>query len=156
MKFYIHAEFLDTKLLFLLFRRLPEQARTHKYIYGNFANFNHGLLSKLHAERTMGCKMVYFTRQRFACIIIDAKTLRSLFVYIPILAVALRAYSFRKCILIRGTCPLQSSTSSPETLGTRLRDLKTMHSMKRTIYSVSTTFKYSKVSSAKKIKQNDN
>ena len=40
MKFYIRAEFLDTKLLALRFRRLPEQTRMRKYIYGNFANFN--------------------------------------------------------------------------------------------------------------------
>ena len=39
MKFYIHAEFLDTKLLVLRFRRLPEHTNA-KYIYGNFANFN--------------------------------------------------------------------------------------------------------------------
>ena len=35
----------------------------------------HGLLSALHAERTMRFKVVYFTRQRFACTIIDAETL---------------------------------------------------------------------------------
>ena len=38
----------------------------------------HGLLSTLHAERTMRCKIVYFTGQRFALAIIDAETLRNL------------------------------------------------------------------------------
>ena len=41
---------------------------------------NHGLLSTLHAERTMLCKIVYLTRQRLARTVIDAETLRSLFV----------------------------------------------------------------------------
>ena len=49
-----------------------------KYVYGSFANFIFGLLSTLPAERTMHCKIVYFTRQRFARLIIDAETLRSL------------------------------------------------------------------------------
>ena len=37
----------------------------------------HGLFSTLHAERTMRCKIVYFSRQRFARAIIDAETLRA-------------------------------------------------------------------------------
>ena len=71
MKFYIRAELLDTKLLVLRFRRLPEQTRMQKYIYGNFANFNPQAIVDT-------CKIVYFTRQRFARAIIDVKTLRSL------------------------------------------------------------------------------
>ena len=74
-----------------------------KYIYGNFANFNpRAILSTLHAERTMRCKIVYFTRQRFARVIIDTETLRR-FVNtscISVSAVALRGYSFHKCILM--------------------------------------------------------
>ena len=70
----------------------------------------HGLLlSTLLAERTMGCKVVYFTRQRFAFAIIDAE-LGSLFVNIwriSVSAVALLTYSFHKCKLRSGTCPLR-------------------------------------------------
>ena len=36
----------------------------------------------LHAERRMRCKIVYFTRQRFARAIIDAETSRRLFMNI--------------------------------------------------------------------------
>ena len=71
-----------------------------KYIYCNFANFRPR--ATLHAERKMRCKIVYFTRQRFARSIIDAEILRSLFVNIrafSVSAVALRAYSFYNCIL---------------------------------------------------------
>ena len=53
-----------------------------KYIYRNFANFDPRLLSTLNAERTVCCKRVYLTRQRFARAIIDAETLQSLFVNI--------------------------------------------------------------------------
>ena len=51
---------------------------------------------------------MYFTIQCFERAITDAQTLRSLFVNIYIFsvtAVALRAYSFHKCILISGTYP---------------------------------------------------
>ena len=44
---------------------------------------------------------MYFTRQRFARSIIDAENIRSLFVNISRhfgISVALRAYSFHKCI----------------------------------------------------------
>ena len=47
------------------------------------ANFNsRAVVQTLHAKRTMRCKIVYFTRQRFARAIIDADTLRSLFLNI--------------------------------------------------------------------------
>ena len=42
----------------------------------------HGLLSTLHAERIIRCKIVYFARQRFARVMIDVETLRSVFVNI--------------------------------------------------------------------------
>ena len=40
MKFYIRAEFLDTKLLVFTYPKASEQTGMQKYIYGNFANFN--------------------------------------------------------------------------------------------------------------------
>ena len=60
----------------------------------------HGLLSTLHAERTMRYKIVCFTRQHFARAFIDAETSRSLFVKISrIFSSSLCAYPFLKCIL---------------------------------------------------------
>ena len=41
MKFYIRAEFLDTKLfVFILPKASQANTNEKKYIYGNFANFN--------------------------------------------------------------------------------------------------------------------
>ena len=68
MKFYICAEILDAKLLVLRFRRLSEQTRMQKYIYGNFANFNPWAIVNTSCKKS------------FAHAIIDALTLRSLFV----------------------------------------------------------------------------
>ena len=52
---------------------------------------------------------LYFNRQRFARAIIDAETLRSMFLNFRaflVSAVTLRAYSFHKCILMTGAEPV--------------------------------------------------
>ena len=50
-----------------------------KFIYGNLAIFYPRAIVSTSCGKKMLCKIVYFTRQRFARAIIDAETLRSLF-----------------------------------------------------------------------------
>ena len=82
MKFYTRADFLGTKLLVFHFRRLPEQTRMQKYIYSNFANFNPRAIVNTLCRKSNALQNGVFTRQRLARAIIDAETLRSLFVNI--------------------------------------------------------------------------
>ena len=109
LKFYIHVEFLDTKLLvFTVSEGFPSKHECKNIFMVILLILIQEQLSTLHAERTMHCKIVYFTRQRFAGAIIDAETLRSLFVNFSRIFGISRHTScmlFHKCTLISGTCP---------------------------------------------------
>ena len=75
-KFYIHAEFLDTKLLVSGFQRIPEQTWMQKYIYGNFPNFNPQAIVNTSCRKNNTLQnSALITRQHFAHAIIDVRNI---------------------------------------------------------------------------------